>query len=344
MAEFTRVLKTTHQKFIKGVIDETIENSILLTMLKNRGKVTYKHSGTAYEWKLKKAQHTLAGYTDMEKVNFSRSDLYETASLAWRGYNMSDAISKKEKLMNRGAEAIINCYERLADEMRTDFADQLNAQLWVDGNLSGNEKLLHGIASITGYTTCSTGVAYAAANDTYAGLSMAATFGTAGATSFWSPAFVNEQATGIGTWASQPLMIVRRLISAATRTNNKESRPDIVITGLTRYNQFKDKLQAEERFTAGTKEVLSAGFEGIEFDGVPVVWDYDFTLGGDRLTAGAACLNLKKMDLAILGDQLIEGDVDYDIVQKAWLFTMDLFGNLIIRSPRHQAFSAIYYF
>ena len=110
MAEFARLLKAATAKYLKGAANETIQNSILLSKMQKRGRIKYNQTGKTLDWRLKYKQRALNGREDMEHREFARKDLYKELTLPWRGYSMEDAISRKERLMCRGDEALIQIW------------------------------------------------------------------------------------------------------------------------------------------------------------------------------------------------------------------------------------------
>lgn len=330
MAEWTRVLKSTHEQFVKGVANETTEERVLLSMLKKRGRMKFNQFGNVLDWRVKYKKRSLDAYSDMSPVVFKRQNLYQKAVLDWRGYMMQDAISKKERLMNRGNAAIFQLYSGMVEDMKEDFMELFSAELYVDGNATGYTDRFHGLESIFGYTACgSSGVQYVTSNETYAGLTAAGVYGTASDYSYWSPVLINENYTGYGSWATGAIKICRALLTACSKGNTKKARPDVVLTTEARYHQFLALLQAEERIIASNKELTEAGFEAVELDGRPITYD------GDCPAGVTYCLNLDQIELRFLGADIVDGETGYDVTRKAFLFSLDSFGNMRI-NPRYQ--------
>jgi hypothetical protein len=337
MAEFARVLDAAIAKYLKGAANETIENSILLSRLKRHGSLVYNQSGTSLDWRIKITQRALSGVEDMESIQFTRQNLYESATLPWRGYRMQDAISRKERLMVKGKEAIIDIWGRKMRDMMEDANDRLSAELFVDGNGTGNSKRFHGLESIFGAATSTTTSQYATSSESYAGLSPTAVHGTNSTTTPYSPHLVNDTYTNYSSWATSPTEITRALISACTVNNNAKSRPDLILTTEARYLQFKDILASEEQIQAGppTRETTHAGFKGISYEGTEVVWDYDCT------SSVTYCLNLKQMGLYLLTPNLWYSESGYSHAQDSYQFSVNIWGNMKI-NPRYQGKSADY--
>lgn len=331
MAEFGRVLQAAHAQYLKGVDKEVVQNSILLSMLKKRNKIKTGQSGHSLTWRLKTSQRELTPTGDMEAIQFARQNLYTTATLDWRGYVMQDAISQKERLMVRGPEAIIDIWAEKVEDMREDFLDRMNVELFRDGNATGNEERFHGLDSIfDGYTAGTT--AYVASNESYAGLTLAATHGTESASTPYSPHLVNAKHEWDGsstTFASQPIECVRALVSACSVGNKPSMRPDVCLTTESWYLTLLNDMQAEEQIAAKDSELTAIGFQAVQVDGVPVTWDYDCA------ASKMYCLNLNKIEIRLLSSQLADGETSYDHGRRAYLFSMGCWGNIKIH-PRYQ--------
>lgn len=329
MAEFLRVLRTSIAKFVRGASNETIQNSILLNMLKKRGRVSFNNSGKTLDWQIKTKQRELKSRTDMAQTTYQRQNLHEAATLPWRGYVMQDAISQKERFMVRGQEALVQIWPDRMKDMMEDASDRMNIELFIDGNLAGNEEQLHGLESIFGATSPTTTSKYATSNESYAGLTLSAVHGTESATTPYSPHLVNEAFTGFGTWASNPTKISRTLISACRVNNKRKSVPDLLLMNESRYLDFKDALTTERFIISEEVKDVAAGFKSFSYDGVDVMWDFDCPAD---LTY---CLNLDQIEFRSLAPDLFYSKAVYSIEQDAHLWSVMNWGNMRI-NPRYQ--------
>jgi hypothetical protein len=316
---------------VRGAANETIQNSILLSRLKSRGRLMFNQSGKTLDWQIKYKQRALDGREDMETTQFARQNLYVNATLPWRGYVMQDAISQKERYMVRGNEALVQIWPNKMRSMAEDAQDRMNIELFDDGNASGNEKKIHGLESIYAYTTSTSTSQYATSNESYAGLALNAVHGTESDATAYSPHLVNEAYTDYSTWTTNPTKISRALISACTVKNGRKGSPDLLLMNEARYLIFKDKLASEERYLISqeTIEDLKAGFRALWYDGVEATWDYD--CGADR----TYCLNLDQIELRCLSPDLFYSQAHYSIEQDAHLWSMMFWGNMRI-NPRYQ--------
>ena len=122
MAEFERVLATSIEDWAKGLHEEQLKNRVALAMLQKKKRLKYNVSAPQTSWTVGFKDHELTGYGDMETINFARVVTEKKATIDYRGYVMTDAVSEKERLMNRGKSAIVNIVE--------DKLARMNAAWW----------------------------------------------------------------------------------------------------------------------------------------------------------------------------------------------------------------------
>lgn len=355
MPEWTRVVNTTIRKYVRGEQNNVMRNRKLLALLREKGRITYNHSGEMLDWKVRYKRAPLEGYADADTLTFSRRNRWKTAALPWRGYASTDSVTKKERLMNKSTEAIVKVYSNIAKVMMEDIEDNFGDEFYIDGNAAGNSKRMHGIESfmgINGTVNISTGAQRSAnaadksgyPTDTYAGLST--TLGNYGGTwttawpdgtgdahyDFWSPVIVNYTSTafsgGSDTFAAQGDEAIRYGTIKSQRNKSRRGQLDMGLLESTLYEEFITLLDSKERFIskAGRQEgsLAKLGFtDVVNYDGVEWSWEY-----GLPATIGYG-FNCDEMELCSLQDQLFvpEGP-DYDVASKSYRFGIDFFGNM----------------
>lgn len=344
MAEWARVVNTTIKKYIRKEEVNTLRNRKLTALLKEKGRITYNHSGESLDWKVRYKQAPLMGFADADTLTFPRRTRRKTATLGWRGYALAESMTQKEKLMNRSTEAIIKLFSSIAEDMMEEAGELFGDELYIDGNATGNSKRFHGIESFLGGTT-STGSDDVALNaDTYAGLNcaLAAYGGTWTGTwptgtgdseyDFWTPVLVNYLSSGIvgtgDTWATQGAEAIRFGVIKCQRNKSKAGALDLILLNSALYEGLLNQLDSKERFISrpGRNEgsLAKLGFtDALNFDGVDVSWEY-----GIPATIGYG-FNLDKMELCSLQSQIFvpEGP-EYDMASASWRFALHCYGNL----------------
>jgi hypothetical protein len=340
-AEWSRVVNTTMHQFIREEEVNILRNRKLLAMLKERGRISFNHSGDFMDWKVRYKRAPMQGFTDSDTLTFARRDRWKTAQLEWRGYAGTDSMTKRERLMNKNAEAIIKVFSQIGQNLMEDIEEHFGDELYVDGNASGNEKRMHGIESFMGVSGAASGGFIGVNDDSYAGLDtdLAAYGGTWSGTwpngtgdshyDFWTPLVVDYEdtawAAATKTWPNTCLEALRYGIIKGKKNKSKKGMLDLILLNDELYRQFMDKLQTEEQInvdrTMKKGGLLSLGFSDVvNFDGVDVSSEY-----GVPETVGYGWA-FEHMELRSLQGQLFvpEGP-DFDIATQSYRFSIDSF-------------------
>lgn len=344
MPNTLRILKTTRERWSENLADETIDRHPMLKLLQSEGNIETDSSGTDFAWTVKNRERTLMPYGDMDDLNFARNDLYEKAVLDSRAYKLTEAVSEKEMLQNKGKEAIIKLFGNLAEDMKKEAGNALCKEFYIDGNASGNSKRFHGIESFMSITGQTASDEYGTThNDTYAGISTArgqnSTVAGQPGYDFWTPVVVNCTTTG-KTWAANADQFVTAMVTGLNRSTMKGERCDLIQLRRDSYRAFCELLRTKERVmvTQAGVGIRKFGFEDtVNYDGVDVTFDPDIpsTDGASKVVHGYA-YTVSKMKLMVLGKSLwhASGD-DFDVKKQSFIWWVGLHGNLKFVSPRH---------
>lgn len=335
---WARVQKTTITKHLREVEENIMSNQKITALLTKKGRVSYNHGGKNLDWRIKKSRNSMVGYGDMQGVNFDRVNRHEVATLDWRGYMLSEAVSKLEKLANKGKEAIVNFVSELTESMIDDIKYHFAREFYLDGNASGRDHAIHGFLSWLGYTS---NAQYTAPSDTYAGLStVLGNYGgsvVSGAWPsgkfdpeyyFWSPLIVNYTHASFGsTWAASCIDALRNGIIFQKNAKGIQGQLDVILITASMYADFLDQLDEKERIQvergAKNSDLIALGFKDVvNFDGVDVTYEVDTP---DTQGFG---LNFKELELCSMQGQLFVPGSDYDLNTLADRYTLDFFGNL----------------
>jgi hypothetical protein len=358
VAAWVGIVETTTDEFIRDVEEAIQRNYKLLALLQARGNTTFGHSGVQANWKTKFKRALPRGYADLDVQTYPRRNRHKTAKLPWRAYSLAEAISKFDRLQNRGQPAIVNLMgekvQSMADDMQTYFGEQI----YVDGDAAGNEKGIHGIESMMIASGVSTTTPTALPNDTYAGINTAlgyygGTWDQSGGTSIWpngkgsveydffSPLLVDYTNTkwtaATKTWANTCGEALRYAIHKSRRNKSKKGAIDVCLLNDELFRLWIEFQAAKERLVVmegqgGRGDTLTAmGFgETYMFEGVEVTWEY-----GTPANTGYG-FNCDYMELMSMQDRLFVPNGPYENeVDKSIRFDIDFFGNLRFESPRY---------
>ena len=353
MASWARIVHTTITDYMRREEPAMMRNRKVPAMLDSMGRTTMNCSGKDFQWEVRYKRIEMDPYGDMDQVTRSRKDVHLNAVLDYRGYNITDTVSKMEILANRSTEALVKIFEPKGKRLMEDIKDDFANEFYIDGNASGNEKRIHGIESFMSNTGSVVTSSFARApNDTYAGL--VCTLGNYGGAvttiwpihpadnqyDFWSPVIVDSTTTyyGSGTiaFSTHAVSVLRSLILAVQRNSGQDSQPDVIILSQTDYFKFLEALDDKERIAvqadAKSSRLVSLGFSDVvRLDGTDITWEYSIPAS----TIGYAW-NFKKMELRSMQGQMFNlCPIDEDANRKTYNIDVDFFGNLLFDSPRY---------
>lgn len=353
MSDWARVVNTTTREFMKGATVEVLRQRILLSILESRGRISFNHSGTQMQWQVRYRQAPMTGFDDADTITFSRINRWKTATLPWRGYIMADSMTKREKLINKGTEALVNVYSEIASNMMEDIEEQFGDQLYVNGDAAGNGKLFHGVESFLGAGSLLAASPVATPNTSYAGLNEAlGAYGGSWSDStkwpsgagdahydFWSPTIVDYTNSYWGftsnIWENTCIDALRFGIMHSQKNKSKRGKLDLILLDRELYRQFVGKYQLEERIhitpNEGSSGAYKMGFTNMQnFDGVDVTWEY-----GTPVDVGYG-FSMDNLEIRSLQPELFvnEGPV-FDPASLSWRFSIDCLGNLMAKSIRN---------
>ena len=350
MPDWSRIVNTTTKNYIKGEEVNVLRNRKLLALLKSKSRISFNWGGDGMDWKLRYRRAPLLGYMDAETLTFPRRDRWKTAQLEYRGYAMTDSMTKGEKLKNKSVQQIVDLYATIAKSLLDDITDAFHEELYVDGNAAGNSRRIHGIESfLGGATPASTGF-IANASDTYAGLSTVLgnyggswtgnwPIGTGSAEyDFFSPLLVDYTDTAwspsTDTWATTAVEAMRFAIIHTMKNKAKEGMLDLIMLDPELYRQWLELLDDKERIivkgSTSNSNLVKLGFTDVQnFDGVDVTYEYGVP------SAVGYGFNTSQMEVRSMQGQLFapEGP-DYDIAAKSWRYSIDYYGNAVF-NPRY---------
>ena len=356
-AEWQGILNVTLENFLRDVEEDVFRDFKLVAMLQKKGNLKYGMSGNDMRWRIRYRQPPLIGIADADTLTFSRQDRHKQAFIDWRGYAMTDAVTFKEREMNKGKEAIVNRFEELATMMMEDVTERFGYEPYINGYATGNSKRFHGIESFLGVsgTTAVVGSVAMAPSTTYAGLSTvlgnyggswsgAWPRGTGTAEyDFFSPLildYTSSLATASGgwssataTWAARCLEVLRFGITFSQKNKSKRGMLDFIDLDREMYRLALEALSSKERIMverSGDEGLVSMGFKDVfNYDGVEVTTEYGIPSG-----VGYG-FNANHVDMNLLTKQMWEArGPDEDIASMAYRFLVYNFGNFRWR-PRY---------
>lgn len=362
MSEGIIAVKNTATKFLKGAVDATIRGRFWLSYMREHGRIKIGDSGgVSTTWNVMARQPEVRQNGDAGQQVFAEHDAYEQATIDVRGYVATDRLTLKKKLMNAAPLQIVDLYGTKLENLIKSVTDQFGAELYVDGNATGNSNRLLGLQSFTGNTTTVAADIVADPSDTYAGLSTAlgnlggswstnlstspnaneATDWPEGSGSteydYFSPKLINYSSTGWGTggttWRDNCSLVLRRSRLWTQSTSGFDSAPMLHLLSPSLYAGFEDYMEAKFRVVVPHKASQDLGFEdGLNFSGAIVKQDYDCP--ADK----GFGVNVNEMLLfSIHDDMFYSYGPEWDTKSLSYLYLVGFFGNLRFSSPKYFA-------
>lgn len=342
----------TINKYIRDVTKAIMRKRVLLAMLQSRGRIALNQTGKLIDWKVKHKRTQITPFDDGDSIVFTRQNKHKTAQLPMRAYVVSESMSKADKLMNSGKEAIVKKYADMVKSLLEDIRDQFCEQLiQVDGNSAGNTNRIHGLESVFSASNNASSLV-GTNNDTYAGLSTArGTYGGSWTGSwpdgygdtqydFWTPLVVNYNSTlaaSSGGWSattkSWSNTCIEALRFAIINTQRNSDDLDLFLLEKNLYRLALDRIDDNERLVVNRNQdagMTKLGFKGINVDGVDIYWEVGLGSG----VGYGLCLD--ELELMSWQNQLFVSLSDFNLERVSDQVAIDFYGNLRIKSPRCQ--------
>src|SRR5690606_5808101 len=158
---------------LRGQDPIILQRNKSLALIKQRGHVTYGHSGEKMDWLVKMDRGQLAQRPDGETAQYSMPERRRTAQLDWGKLEMFERVTKGEKLKNRGKQRRVDLVQDTIKSMMEDLEDYFLQEFFDDGTAVGKVDALFGLRTILGKTVNSAAdYPVQSSSHTYAGLKM----------------------------------------------------------------------------------------------------------------------------------------------------------------------------
>ena len=363
--DWARTIGTTLVTHLKEEELATFRKFKVFAALEANGKVAMNQGGRGFDWQVRYRNQPVTGNNGESPRVFARHNLWQKAALPYRGYTVTDQVTKREMLENRGAQALIDVAGKMASRLQESMQEALSREIYVDGNKAGNENRFHGLESIFGIgsgtdtinvpdgtrrTGGNAADPFGFPSDEYAGLrtDLGYLAGSQLETGSWpyvpadpeydyySPIICNYTSTYFGgnsaTWKDQCVEAIREATNHAKRNDTKENQIDMILLDRKLYIQFLNRLDARERAIVSKSNGLrSYGFgDVVELDGIEVSTEYAVPTGcGYGLSIG-------NMELKCMESQLMVAEGPYYNEElQSHRYAVSVLANIKMKSPRN---------
>ena len=361
---WSRVINSTIKNFIREREVNVLRNRKLTALLKKRGRLSFNWSGTKMDWKVKYRRVRLTPFADGDVLSFDRKDRHKTAEIDWRGYSLTDSMTKGEFLQNRSKEAIIKLYSSIATDLMDDAEDFFGEEFYINGNLPQNAKRIHGLETFLAANQ-NVGNGAGTPTATYAGLSCVPGYygGNWNASplpswpngygdpqyDFWSPIVVDygdtlfpgntlnpdgsansggTNASPNNTWTNNCIEAVAFGIIKSKKSKSARGMLDVIFLNDELYRTYLRQARVKERIMVDRGQasgLVQLGFlDVINQDGVDLTWEYG-TPGGVGYGFNIDMMEVRSMQAQVF---VPEGP-DFNLTTKSWQFSIDMYGNVV---------------
>ena len=308
-----RLFKTVLPDYIREVEQAHLRKRAFSALMDVKGKIKYNCGGNGFHWPVKSRYHQMRAYTGTQRRTFTSLDPFEHANLSFGGYEVTDAMNERERLLaaNGGEATIINYYDDFLESLGTSINEQVGPQYFNDGSTAANSNFWHGLDTLfqgtqtinsaltttTARTANAADIYYAPAG-TYAALTQ--TLGNYGGAQeiglnwpdgnadpeydFWSSIHLNATSTSLNvggsgnTFFDQGEEAIGLGISKILRNRNANGGLTHLFMGTSWFETYKRIQRNKQRIIVGAdSELTNAGFRQNSFmtdDGVEIVNEY----------------------------------------------------------------------
>jgi hypothetical protein len=360
--DWQRHAQSTLAQHLREQEKSILRNYLIGALVQNGGRVLYNESGRGFTWPVLYKLHEVQGDVGMGLRSFQPTSQFQTAGLPYRGYHVTDSISRGEFLQNRGPEAVINIFNGMGERMNQSLSQKLGPMYYVDGAATGNEKGWHGFETMygangtTNITSGATRNTQRAANaadptgyadDTYAEIDteLGAYGGQAESNVYWlegdpsteydvwTPPIINYTSSyfsATATFEANGRKAMRYLLTHGSRRGGKDRQPSNIALARNLWIQFLNAHDSKQQINVGTGLVeWELGFgETQKFDGASVTPD---------TAAPNSCgyaFNPKNITIRCQTGQMFEPESEpYSSIDQSYKFVVSHAGNLQFENP-----------
>lgn len=246
-------------EYIPKLVDNIYEKSAFLSMLRRDGRVqaatnmsSTVNGGTKIIQPLLYSKNTARGnYANYDTVDVTPPDNITAAEYVMYNYYVTISISQEDELKVNGDNAVINLLNTKMEESEMSLKDLIATDLF-----TGSGSKIIGLDTAIG-------------TGTYGGI--------AGATYTWWNSGVDATAhTAANMVDSTNASYIHKLLRAGYKScKHKGEMPNLILTSQDTFDLYEQTLQASARYpmTERGKFMADAGFDVIEFRGIPIVVD-----------------------------------------------------------------------
>jgi hypothetical protein len=253
-ASFDQIVATTLKNYRRKLADNITGQQALIYLLKERGYFEERDGGeTIVEPLLLGENTTVASYSGWDILDISPQEGISACEVDWKQIAGSVTINGREEFQNSGSKTkIVSLLESKVKQLEISMRNAVNEQLFGDGTGNGGK-------DITGINLV---VENGAAWSTYGGID-------SNTDTIWRNVWLDEG-------GALDLASMRNVNNSCRKG---KSRIDLIVTTQDIYEDYEALALANNEIVRTTNKLGDAGFENLEFKGIPMVYDEDCPTG-----------------------------------------------------------------
>lgn len=261
-SNYSEILTTTIDNYSSTLADNVMTHNPLLDRIRKRGNNRPFSGGVKILENLMYAENaTMKWYTGLEVLDVSSSDILTSAEFDIKQANVNVVVSGLDRMQNASREQMHNLFRARIMNAEITLQNQISDSVFAS-NTENNGKAIGGLQHLVpdDPTTGTVGNINAA---TY---------------TWWRSIKVNQSSQSPATESGKTLSAMNSLYIQTVRGNDAL---DMFVGGTTRFTEYLDSLQANQRFTDDTS--ASAGFRSLKFWGGAADVFFDSSCNTNRM-------------------------------------------------------------
>lgn len=248
------LLTTTLEKYRDTMADNIFRSNVVLNQMMENGNVIRQGGGNEIVSPLMYAENdTVMSYSGYDQLDTSPQDGISAAEYQWKQYAATVAISRKERRMNSGEEALFNLLDKKVQQAEMSIQQRINDDLINSFQPGNGGKDLTPIPQIVAKDPTSAPADVLGEID-------------ANDNSFWRNHSEDSAATTTDDLEEEMLDIYNR-----ARRGGMNTKPDLLVGDQRTFENYEAGLDKSQRYV--DTDMADFGFQNLRFKSSTFVWD-----------------------------------------------------------------------
>lgn len=237
----------------ESVTDQVFTDHGLMRVIEDKIGIDRVRGGDNILIPIGTAQNTQGGsYSGFDQFDTDPQDTLTNAFYGFKSYQKPIVAQFREVARNRSEQGVLDMWMQKSQLALDSLRADLNVDAFADGTGNGGKNML-GLSILVDSAGTVGGIARGGAN------------------AFWN---AQELASG-GALAIDTAVGMLQLYNNCSTGSGDTARPDVIVTTQTVHQAYENLLAPDIRHVSGA--VGEGAFSGLEYKGVPLMWDNDCT-------------------------------------------------------------------